>query len=451
LFFLLFLIHPVAVITTSWMIQIKTLICFTFGIGSLITFLKGNQNIKWMFVSWLLFAGSILSKSASITLPLVLFCISFLQFKFKKIHLLIPFILISAWGTYRVLNSSVTLEGTKKASKTLQIKQKPNKEAEKTKPEIVKPTKPEIVKPNKPEIVKPNKPEIVKPNKPEIVKPTEPEIIKPNKPEIVKPTELEIIKPTEPEIVKPTEPEIVKPTELEIVKPNKPEISTIRTKIETILGFIKVDFGLIMQTINYYFWQVLLPVHNPPVRGINFEKAGVLEIINLIFMICLFFIFKKDSMIIHLVSAYVLLLPFLGLIPAGFMNVTWVSDQHLYLALPAFLAFWLSFFSKIRWNKSHFMLSIFVFFYGFKTYETVPSYKNQFVFFEKSLEFNPYNIPLAYNLALARIVHGEINLAYTILSETHYLSENEPLLKKDIYYPHLEELHSKVKNRLEKQ
>ncbi|NCY26120.1 MAG: hypothetical protein EBX37_15125, partial [Alphaproteobacteria bacterium] len=136
-------------------------------------------------------------------------------------------------------------------------------------------------------------------------------------------------------------------------------------------------------------------------------------------------------------------------IPAPFMNVTWVSDQHLYLALPAFLFFWMTIFNKIKWNKKFFIPLILTIFFGFQTYETTPNYKNQFVFFEKSLEYNPYNIPIAYNLALARIVNGEMNLAYTILNETNDLSEKEPLLKKNIFYPHFEELYLHIKSKLE--
>ena len=131
------------------------------------------------------------------------------------------------------------------------------------------------------------------------------------------------------------------------------------------------------------------------------------------------------------------------------MNVSWVSDQHLYLALPAFLFFWMAVLGKMKWKKNFVIPLILVMFYGFKTHESTPNFKDQFVFFEKSLEYNPYNIPIAYNLALAKIVKGEINLAYTLLSETHFLSEKEPLLKKNIFYPHFEELYLHIKKRIE--
>ncbi len=409
LLFLLFLFHPVAVITTGWMIQIKTLVCFTFGISSLISFLKGHEDLRWMMASWLLFACSVFTKSASITLPLIYLIYSFIHFKFKKLHLLIPFMLISCWGTFRVLKSSVTVEGAKKASEMVKIKEEP-------KPEVVEAPKTEVVEAPKPEVVEAPKPEVVEAPKPEVVEAPKPEVVEAPKPEVI--------------------------------EAPKPEVIP-GAKEETAFKFFNFDLGLIGQTVHYYFWQAIFPLHNPPVRGINIHRPGLAEVLNLVFMILMMFIFRKDALLLYLTSGYVLLLPFLGLIPAPFMNVSWVSDQHLYLALPAFLFFWMTVLSKMKWKKNFLIPIVLVMFYGFKTHESTPNFKDQIVFFEKSLEYNPYNIPIAYNLALAKIVKGEITLAYALLSETHFLSEKEPLLKKNIFYPHFEELYLHIKKRIE--
>ena len=237
IYFLLFLLHPAAVITTGWMIQIKTLVCFAFAIGSLIAFINGNHNIKWMFLSWLFFAGSILSKSASITLPLVFFLISLVRYKYSKLHLLIPFLLISSWGSYRILKSSVAIEGTQKAFRTLKIKEEPKKVMESPKPQVVESPKVQIVEPPKAQIVEAPKAQIK-------------------------------------------------------ALPEKKSKEVILQK-ETALKFLNLDWSLLGQTINYYFWQAILPVHNPPVRGINIQKAGLLEIIHLVFILCIFLILKK--------------------------------------------------------------------------------------------------------------------------------------------------------------
>lgn len=417
-FAILFLFHPVGVITTAWMIQFKTLICFFFGLASVLAYIKGNKRTGWMIFSWVLFYCSVASKSASITLPLILLVVSFRNYRFSKLHLLIPFFLISAWGSYRVIKSPVTIEGSEKADKISSVK------VEEPKPEQVRPVAVPTVKTEvKPEPKPQTSKKIVK------VKQSKPKKVKVKKPEPVKEKPIEQKPVIEKPIVEEKPATEFKPAPMEPPKSETP-------KSEKKMKFKLPDFGFISQTMHYYFWQSLIPLNNVPVKGLNYEKAGYEELIHILFLFIIVFLMWKDSALIYLATAHFMLLPFLGIIPAPFMTVTWVSDQHLYLVLPLFIAFWLRLLEKLNWKYSPSVLGLFLALYAYKTYEVTPVYKNQITFYEASLKYNPLNVPITYNLALAKFMHGDIVETRAILENLKQLSDAEPLLKKNHFFPY---------------
>lgn len=429
IFFLLFLLHPVAVITTAWMIQIKTLLCMFFGLASLLAFMKGNKNIRWMIFSWFLFLLSITSKSASLTLPLIFLVISFRSYRFQKLHYLIPFFVLALLSTYKVLKSPVTQAGAEKAAKVTKIKEEPVVAVSKA-PEVKVAPKVEV-KPVPVPQVKPVPVEKVK-------KPEKPKKVKAPKPEKAKKVE-------EPKVVD------TKPAPVEgkrLVRPKKPVINN--TEMKSDFKYIGLDLNLITQTLHYYFWQVFLPNNNHPVKGLNHTTAGAEEYVHLLFLILLVVTLWKDSALIYLAASHFLLLPFLGIIPAPFMNITWVSDQHLYLVLPSMLAFWVRLVDKINWKYSYVLPAVFVVFFSYKTLKATPIYKTQFTFYEESLKYNPYNVPIAYNLAFARLLSGDIEKAYYVVSDAYNRSLHEPLMRKNLYYPHLLQLYIQLKLSMEK-
>ena len=75
--FLVFLLHPSNVISVSWMIQLKTLMCFLFAIISFLFLIKAHNNKRWYLPSWTFFLFSLLSKSASLPLSVVFFFFSY--------------------------------------------------------------------------------------------------------------------------------------------------------------------------------------------------------------------------------------------------------------------------------------------------------------------------------------------------------------------------------------
>lgn len=427
IFFLLFLLHPVAVITTAWMIQIKTLLCMFFGLAALLTFMKGNKDYRWMIASWVLFLLSITSKSASLTLPLIFLAISFRSYRFQKLHLLIPFFVLAGLSAYKVLKSPVTQAGAVKAAHVNKIKAEPVTAV--TAPVVKK----EIPAPEvKPEI----KPEV----KVEPKKVTEIKAPKTRKAKKEKVTEK--VEASKTEVV----PQPVK--EKKLIRPKSPVVNN--EEMKTNFKFIALDIGLISQTLHYYFWQVFLPNHNEPVKGLNPFHPGIEEILHIIFLILLIATLWKDSALKYLAASHFLLLPFLGIIPAPFMNVTWVSDQHLYLVLPAMLAFWIRLVDKINWKYSFILPSFFVLFFSYKTLKATPIYKNQYSFYEASLDYNPFNVPIAYNLAFARLLSGDIEKAYYVVSDAYNRSLHEPIMRKNIYYPHLLQLYVQLKLSMDK-
>lgn len=426
-FFLIFLLHPIAVITTAWMIQIKTLLCFFFGLASILAFVKGNKRIWWMIFAWVLFALSITSKSASLTLPLVLLVVSFKNYRFSKLHLLIPFFILSGWGVYRVLNSSVTIEGSGKASEITEIKVEEPKQAV---TEVVTPSPVAQPKVEAPKVELPKQ-------EPKKEKPK-----KQKKQKIQKKQKLPKVETIKPVVVAPVE--VPKPIQTE--PETKPEVKK-EVKPEKKFKFLNID--LLLQTLHYYFWQTLTPVHNEPVKGLNYERAGIEQYVHIFFLIMMTAVLWKDPAIIFLATAHFLLLPFLGIKPAPFMNVTWVSDQHLYLVLPAMIAFWLRLLEKLNWKYNSALLGFVLAFFVYKTYKATPVYRNQFTFYEASLAYNPMNVPIAYNLALAKLAIGDLNSCYNILENIIHLANTEPLMKRNYFFPYVVELYYKVKPRSE--
>lgn len=394
-YFLLFFFHPVAVITTAWMVQLKTLLCFFFGLSSMLVYLKGMKDHKWIVPSWLLFGASVASKSASLPLAVILFFVHLKLFKFKKIYLLLPFFLFAGHNAYMILKSPVTTEGTEKAAQITKFKAEPEP----------------IVEPK-----------------------AEP------KPEPVRPLSTPV----------PEQPKVVKEAPMDIKPLPKTDVEIPPADEKSTLNFIGFDIDLIAQTMQYYFWQVVVPVHNEPVKGLNYSKAGIIDLVHVIFLLMMVFIFWKDSGLLYLGTAHFMLLPFLGFIPAPYMNITWVSDQHLYLVLPALLAFWMRVIDKIPWKKAFIFPSVFLAFFCYKTYEATPMYQDQFAFYEESLNYNPYNVPIAYNLAYAYLTKGDWPIAYNVASDTYTLAEKEPLVKENIYFPYLAYLYLQLKYTVEK-
>jgi tetratricopeptide (TPR) repeat protein len=148
---------------------------------------------------------------------------------------------------------------------------------------------------------------------------------------------------------------------------------------------------------------------------------------------------------LYLIGGHLLLFPFVGIIPAPFMVVTWVSDQHLYAALPAFLAFWIFAFESIKLKHNWIFLLAILGFFSFKTYQSASFYKNEVAFYEESIRSNPTNLPITYNLAFTHLKAGNFKQSLDVLEKFYYLSQYMPELQSRKFYNHLMILYLSLK------
>ncbi len=97
---LLFALHPLSVEAVAWMSSRKDLLCWFFALGSLhlyLSFLQTEKR-KWLWMSALLFALSLLSKVSGILLPLVLLLLDWQRQRQPSLRVFVekaPFFLLS--------------------------------------------------------------------------------------------------------------------------------------------------------------------------------------------------------------------------------------------------------------------------------------------------------------------------------------------------------------------
>lgn len=97
----LFALHPMHVESVAWITERKDVLYSFFYLLSLITYilyLRKNRNIYWLSGSIIFFICSLLSKSAAITLPLILFLIDYKERRSFKLNIIpdkIPYLILS--------------------------------------------------------------------------------------------------------------------------------------------------------------------------------------------------------------------------------------------------------------------------------------------------------------------------------------------------------------------
>lgn len=361
LLFLFFLLHPANVISVSWMIQLKTLLCFFFGMISFYCLTKVQEHKKWYALAWLTFALSLLSKTASISLPIIFFCFLYKKIPRKEWIWLIPFFVLSITAGYRILKSPTKIADVQSLIPA---------------------------------------------------------------PEQINPEQIN------PEKIIPAEESSQDFRPMEEASPNRTSD--------------------VLSTARYYFWHTLLPFENQPVKGLNYSTPGAYDYLNILFLILIVAINWGTIIPIYLGLGYVLLLPFMGILHAPYMNVAWVSDQHLYLALPLFLCFWLSLINLWKLKYVSYLPYLFLPFFCYKVAVTTPYYKDEIVFYEACLEADVLNVPIAYNLAVAYLQRNEINQALNVTGTTVKLAEIAPELSKHHYFPLIYQLHLDIQNMIKK-
>lgn len=393
--FLLFLIHPASVITVAWMIQFKTLICFTFAIGSLILFVSA-RDWKVYALSVFLFLLSVLSKSSALPFPIVLFFFLGKSWKSKRALWIIPYLLVSIGGYYRLTNSQIATEGIKQATEVAV------KVVEKAPPVTTEETN-------------------------DVAAKAADESFKPI--------------PDAPLVIPK---EDFAPENVDYDKAGKWASPVEPTKSNEEDPKLIAHARLFIKTLYYYFWQTFLPVDNAPVKGLNPFPPSFQDYLHLFFLFILSVIAFRLNLLPPLIGAHVLLLPYLGIIPAPYMNVTWVSDQHLYLSLPCFILFALGLAEKLKGKWIIPVVALVFAYYAYQTNEASRLYKNNFVFYESSIHSNFNNIPLVYNLSILYVLHGRTDDAISLIQSVIEVSKEEPYIKENRFFPFIINLHSQL-------
>jgi hypothetical protein len=208
-------------------------------------------------------------------------------------------------------------------------------------------------------------------------------------------------------------------------------------------GF-KERTGLFLKTSHYYFWQVLLPLDSSPVKGQVIKEAGPKELLHIIFLALLIFLNWGNPSALALLIGYVMLSPFLSIFTAPYMTLTWVSEQHMYLALPFLLSFWMGIFAKWKFKFAQIIPILFVSFFAFQTFKAATYYQSDIIFYSKSLQVDPTNIPIAHNLAVAYLRRNQTKQALAVTSQMIEMGNTNSGVKESKYFAYISELHGKI-------
>lgn len=323
--FLLFLFHPANVISVAWMIQIKTLLCFLFATLSFFAFERGLREKKWLAAAFILFGLSMLSKSASIVVPILFFFYAYKKIAERKWLYVIAalFSVFCSWEGEKLLTSPTTQN----------------------------------------------------------------------------------------------------------VAASHQSFDRIRT---------------IAKTTRFYFWQSVLPLNTAPVKGRAPAELHALDFATPVILVAAVWTLGISSALPTLLSGMLLLIPFLGFVYAPFMAITWVSDQHLYLALPFLLAAWIFILNRVPTHFGTAILAVILFLFIGKTAATTPDFSNEDRFYRASLEADPGNVVMAFNYANTLAYHDRTDEAYKIATGLHERAEREPELKSAANYQDIEALRMKL-------
>jgi hypothetical protein len=360
--FFLFLLHPSNVISVSWMVQLKTLLCFTFCIGSFFFFLRALDDKRYYALSWASFLLSSLSKSASIPFAVFLLVYSYKKKGKEQLLLMLPFLIISSYSSYRVLGSSITSQAnTQYESKAFIGKVHEGKRG------------------------------------------------------------------------------------------NMPLLQLEQRDVG-ILEKLKVRSDNLLKTSYYYFWQVVLPLDSPPIKGNPVANSGILEVVHMILLLLVIYMSLNGVVSgMSLITGYLMLTPFLGIITAPYMNLSLVSEQHLYLVMPFFICFWVELLTKLKFKFAKHIPILFIFYFSLQTFKATTYYENEINFFVKSLQSDLYNIPVAHNLAVSLVKNNELMKAIAVTGEMIEIANKNSKIKESKYFPNLVILHSQLEDLVRKQ
>jgi hypothetical protein len=404
---MLFWIHPLCALTVGWIVQLKTLMSFFFGLMAVYVLIRRTPSKKTMALSCLFFFFSITSKSATIILPFVALAFVGLRKTWRPYCLkLAPFIAISVIYLVRMSfhdDLQITIKNSEATITTLA--EKPVKTPLEAHVEVPEEVSVEVPVEHATDLPPVTAPEMATAPVPEIAVPS---------PEATEE------KSTPPQIEIPEMDEGVLTAEIKsYASPTKLKIMAYTTSYYLAAPWLPIQ---------------LSPIHSSYRGGYNFKNY--LGFLILLVSVGLLF-WKKYWPALMLMAQLIVLAPFLGLIAAPYMTFSIVSEQHLYLALPFAILMQLMLLEKIF--KRHVKIACFLFFIALSavTANYTPTFKNEEQFYRRVLSVYPHDRLSALNLANHYYKSGRIKQALFVLNKAIQQSEEHPYLKEDIMHPYI--------------
>lgn len=224
-----------------------------------------------------------------------------------------------------------------------------------------------------------------------------------------------------------------------------PLVTKINSVNDVFIGetlYEKFDFAT--QTIWYYLEQSFLPSSFVPVKGIIGATTPLSLMTLASFLITLMILlFLLDFKIgLGFICSLIMMSPFLGLVKAPFMKITSVSDQHLYLILPiliwvfsSVLHLLIRMISIATSQKEKFLALLFISFstsyFASSTFIHSETFKNEEIFYQRSLEYNPRLLFLYINLSSYYQDNNDIDTAMAIINRALEMAQENPELKNN--------------------
>lgn len=118
----IFALHPMHVESVAWISERKDVLYTLFfiaGLNNYIKYLKNNKRIEGLFIAFLFFSASVMSKSAAVVFPLVMVLLAYYirkKFVLKDILISIPFFAVSLFFGILALNTQHDAMGADKLS-----------------------------------------------------------------------------------------------------------------------------------------------------------------------------------------------------------------------------------------------------------------------------------------------------------------------------------------------
>lgn len=403
----LFLIHPLAVMSVAWIIQLKTVLCAFLLLTSIHLALKAWQSPRGSVyvLAVLLYTLALATKSAA--LPFAFIALLFfprLTDKTRLIKFLFPFMVLSLASAWRIQRNSMVEANVKETYQKLAV--------------IETPPMPEI------------------PSEMAQVEPVTPVEVIPEPSPATEPAPTPAPDPAPAPAPAPApEPEPEPAVELtDVAEPSRPELAVTEvTSVEDIPPAAPLRGSLIGATLGRYmsypFWPWPLSLVHGTFKGTWAWQSFLGWALTLALLLYAFL--AKQRWIAFCVLAQVMaLVPFLGFITAPYFLYTYISEQHLYFALPFALAIQWSFIESRRLLPAILVIAL-----SLITFNYTPAYRNEVAMFERVLEENPDDIFARFNLANWHRREGNPQVAEAMVVEILELAEQKPWLKHEPVYP----------------